>query len=77
MASESETVEFYKELKAGLYDIFNDEKAKRMVEDKWTHSLKSNVMGLFNKIAQDFYLSRAVRDIFTKLYTDTIVRLMK
>jgi hypothetical protein len=34
-------------------------------------------MGLFKKIAKDFYRFKSVRDIFAKLYTDTIVRLMR
>lgn len=34
-------------------------------------------MGLFNKIAKDFYRYESVRDIFAKLYADTIIRLMK
>jgi hypothetical protein len=45
-------------LRNGLQDIFNDEKAKKIVEDKWSHALKSNVMGLFDKIAKDFYSNR-------------------
>lgn len=64
-------------MKNGIQDIFNDEKAKKIVDDKWSHSLKSNIMGLFNKIAKDFYVNKSVREIFVKLYTDTIIKLMK
>lgn len=34
-------------------------------------------MGLFNKIARDFYINPSVQEIFSKLYSDTIVRLMR
>lgn len=61
-----------------MQDIFNDDKAKKAVEEKWSHSLKSNVMGLFNKIAKDFYTPKSpVKLIFSKLYFDTISKLMK
>jgi hypothetical protein len=78
VAPKEEQEKFYQELWTGLQDIFNDEKAKKTVEEKWSHSLKSNVIGLFNKIALDFYCDgKAVRNIFAKLYADTIVKLMK
>ncbi len=34
-------------------------------------------MGLFNKIARDFYVLGPVAEIFGKLYVDTIGRLMR
>lgn len=58
VASKADIIQFYRQLRNGLQDIFNDEKAKKIVEDKWSHALKSNVMGLFDKIAKDFYSNR-------------------
>ena len=72
-----EIIKFYQELKNGIQDIFHDEKAKKVIDDKWSHSLKSNIMGLFNKIAQDVYQVPNVGEVFGKLYADTICRLMK
>lgn len=78
VADANNTDTFYSELKAKLHDIFNDDKVKKIFEDKWTHSVKSNVMGLFNKIAKDFYeQANNAQRIFSNLYTDTMLRLLK
>jgi hypothetical protein len=62
-------------LKSDLRNIFSDEKAKKHFEEKWNYWLKSNVMGLFNKIAKMFYEGEA-HEHFIRLYTETILKLM-
>jgi hypothetical protein len=47
-------------------------------DEKWTHSLKSNVMGLFNRIVKDYYTDKSpIREHFNSLYSETIEKLVK
>lgn len=77
-STEERKKQFYRKLNQSLREIFSSDKAKKVFEEKWTHSLKSNVMGLFNRIVNDYYADKgSVKEEFNALYAETIEKLMR
>ena len=55
LSSSYQKAAFYAKIRQDLAALFRDEHAQKTFENKWTHSLKCNVMGFFNRIARDFF----------------------
>jgi hypothetical protein len=70
---------FYNKIRQDLTALFRDEHAQKTFEKKWTHSLKSNVMAFFNRLAKEFFFADErdrIRNDLQSLYVDTIERLL-
>jgi hypothetical protein len=54
LSSNYQRAAFYTKIRTDLAALFRDDHAQKTFENKWTHSLKSNVMALFDRLAKDF-----------------------
>ena len=79
LASLDQRMSFYSKIKQDLTNLFRDEHAQKTFETKWTHSLKSNVMACFSRIATDVFHAPPEHNFkieLLSLYIDTIDRLL-
>ena len=70
---------FYAKLRQDLAALFRDEHAQKTFENKWTHGLKYNVMGFFNRLAKDFFEADRrdrIKTELTSLYIEITDKLL-